>query len=327
MPLEADPYSDLSTYRFLSGALEASAERAYVELFPLADDIEPHLRGVVEDALGHPGGQVRSRLSLALLGDLGVDAKKAIALSLAVEYFHTASLLFDDLPCMDDARERRGHLCAHLVHGEAATILGALAFIAKGYSLLWEGLTDLPPTARRRAAALVEACVGINGVLDGQSRDLHFAESAQDGEDVVRVALGKTVSLIRLTILLPAIAAGVEPAIESKLEVLAEKWGFAYQTLDDFRDGLLSAAETGKSTDRDRYLARPNLPAAIGDEAAMEHLLALLDDGRRLVRRLLEEDPRWQSLTSVQELLERGLAQIEERLPGTSEPQKAALDG
>jgi len=37
-----------------------------------------------------------------------LDVARAKDLAIAIEYFHTASLLFDDLPCMDDAERRRG---------------------------------------------------------------------------------------------------------------------------------------------------------------------------------------------------------------------------
>ncbi|NJM12209.1 MAG: hypothetical protein HC889_10265 [Synechococcaceae cyanobacterium SM1_2_3] len=77
-----------------------------------------------------------------------------------MEYFHTASLIFDDLPSMDDAEERRGHPCPHKVHGESAAILGALALINRGYALLWKVLSRLPRQRRHRAAELVESCLG-----------------------------------------------------------------------------------------------------------------------------------------------------------------------
>ena len=89
---------------------------------------------------------------------------------------------------------------------------------------------------------------------------------------MVRVAEGKTVPLVRLSLVLPALAGGAsEPALD-RLEELSRAWGLAYQILDDFKDGLMSREETGKSTARDDVLGRPNLPAAIGRRAAMVRL-------------------------------------------------------
>ena len=42
----------------------------------------------------------------------------------AVEMAHAASLILDDLPCMDDAEERRGHPPVHRAFGEATALLG-----------------------------------------------------------------------------------------------------------------------------------------------------------------------------------------------------------
>ena len=66
---------------------------------------------------------------------------RAKDLAIALEYFHTASLLFDDLPCMDNASERRGVPCVHLAFGEAGAILAALALINRAYALSWRAVS------------------------------------------------------------------------------------------------------------------------------------------------------------------------------------------
>ena len=75
---------------------------------------------------------------------------------------------------MDDARERRGRPCPHRTHGEASATLGALALITRAYGLLWEVLGTLDGERRARAGALVGECLGAEGILDGQARDLRF---------------------------------------------------------------------------------------------------------------------------------------------------------
>ena len=42
-----------------------------------------------------------------------------VDLAEGIEYFHHALLIFDDLPCIDDAVERRGRRCVHRVAGES----------------------------------------------------------------------------------------------------------------------------------------------------------------------------------------------------------------
>jgi geranylgeranyl pyrophosphate synthase len=277
---------------------------AFRRLLPVPPFAESRLQGVLDDTLAHPGSLLRARLAFGILARRGTPPEATLRPAIAIEYFHTASLLFDDLPCMDDAGERRGRPCPHRVYGEAAAILGALAFVNQGYALLWEALAPLPESRRRRAAACVADCLGVSGILDGQSRDIHFRESAGRAQDVLDIALGKTATLLRLTLVLPAIMAGAGEAELAELERLAIAWGLGYQILDDCKDCLLSARETGKSTGVDAVRGRPNLVHAAGLEAALDHLEAALTDGQEALSRLLAADGRWAPLFTVQTLLE-----------------------
>ncbi len=262
--------------------------RAYVFLLPPSEGLEPHLGGVLRMVGERPGGLVRAQLAYGLLLRHGQGAESAQRLAVALEYFHTASLLFDDLPSMDDAEERRGGACPHRVHGEAACILGALALINRAYALLWSELGDLPADRRRRAASLVEECLGAQGILDGQARDLHSLPGAGE-EEALAVAAGKTATLIRLSLVLPARVVGLGSQHVERLERLAKVWGLSYQVLDDLSDCLESPAETGKTTARDQALGRPNLVLAVGPAAAQERLRAWLEEGRLLVARLVPQ--------------------------------------
>ena len=74
---------------------------------------------------------------------------------------------------MDNATERRGEPCVHRIQGEAATVLAALALVSRAYALLWQGFADLPSDRQALAGDYVEKCLGVNGLLNGQSEDLH----------------------------------------------------------------------------------------------------------------------------------------------------------
>ena len=282
-------------------------------LLPTSFELESNLRGVIEDTLGHRGSLFRAQLVYAAARRRGLAAAKARELAVAIEYFHTASLLFDDLPAMDDARERRGFACAHVRHGEAAAMLGALALINQGYALLWRVLGGLSPRRSEKAAQLVNECLGLHGILNGQSRDLHFQKSARGEREVLAVAQGKTVTLIRLTLLLPALATGARRQEVEELEKLASAWGHAYQIADDFKDLLMEDAEIGKSVRRDDQLGRPNLPVAIGRAAAMARLEDWLRQGRASIARLGD----YPELGKLQQVLEGEAAEVAARLAGS----------
>jgi len=325
LPPSADtspgPDSSPRQLQLLAPAQLRRVHRAFAELFPVHELLEPHLAGVLRHALTHPGSLARAQLAYGLGRCHGLAPKIARELAIAIEYFHTASLLFDDMPAMDDARERRGTPCAHLVYGEAATTLGALALITRAYQLLWGALGPLPARRRERGADLTAACLGPAGVLHGQALDLHFSSAGASSaagvaRRVAEVAEHKTVPLVRLPLVLPALVAGAPEAELDLLERLASAWGFAYQILDDFKDCLLCPAESGKTNGRDVALGRPNLPEATGVPAALGRLDACLAEARSVVEALAEARPGMSLPGRLQVFLEGEREAMVDRLPG-----------
>ena len=269
----------------------AAAHQLYATGFP-HDAREPHLAGVLADTLSSPGSL--TRLQLALIAGTALDLPDASArpFATALEYFHTASLLLDDLPCMDDATLRRGRPCAHVVHGEGATVLAALGFINRGYRLIWAAMAAVPESRRDATARHVERCLGTSGVLDGQSYDLHFSETSGTPRAVARVALGKTVSLLRLSLVTPALLAGAEPREKQLLDRISVAWGLAYQIADDCAD-LSARASTGTTAGRDLAQGRPNYVLAAGREAAVARLARLLHLLTSSFDALVRRRPGW----------------------------------
>ncbi len=249
-------------------------------LLALPRGTESHLAGAVRDTLASPGSLWRAQLAWATGRVHGLAPRVALDLALGIEAFHTASLLFDDLPAMDDAVTRRGRPCVHRVHGEAAALLAALGFVHRGYALVWRALAGARPRPRRAAAALLEECLGLTGILDGQAWDLHLEGAGLAGERCARVVAGKTVPLLRLALELPAVVAGAPAARRRLLAELARRWGLAYQTLDDVEDRVAApdAAAAG-----DAELGRPNLAGSLGATGA----LAQVDEELAAVRPLL----------------------------------------
>lgn len=275
---------------------------------------ETRLRQTIEHILAHPGSLVRAQLAYRMQCAHGVSEDHALRVATAIEYFHTASLIFDDMPAMDNATERRGSPCAHVVFGDATATLAALAFINRGYGLLWQVIATLPDLARLEASRLVTTCLGVQGILNGQSRDLEFHASARGEAEVLEVAKGKTVTLIRLTLLLPALVSGVTAPDRSALEDLSTRWGLAYQIMDDFKDGLMTPEETGKTSARDTQLDHPNLAVAIGGDEAWRRLCGLMDEARAHVHTLVLQDTSWAVLNRLQAVLDREQARIQVRL-------------
>jgi geranylgeranyl pyrophosphate synthase len=285
-----------------------SLQRALAWLLAPSAGVEPHLAGALDDVAVTGGGLVRAQLAWAVSRGQGLPAAAALRLAAAVEGFHTASLVFDDLPAMDDASERRGRPCPHLVWGEGPAILAGLALVTRSYALLWEALAHATPRARQRAGALVARCLGDRGILDGQSRDLHFAGGERRA---LRAAAGKTVPLLRLALRLPLEVAGRTGGLLAA-DRLAASWGLAYQLLDDLKDALPSR-EVGKTTGRDAALGRPNLAHVAGVPATRRRLARLLARSRRAVAELAAQPGEWGCLARLQALIEADARRLIDR--------------
>jgi geranylgeranyl diphosphate synthase type II len=261
------------------------------DYLPLPADAEPHLKAALEGVLRNPGSMVRPEIVSKMFAAYGLPAKHATELGIALEYFHTASLLFDDLPCMDDAVERRGAPCVHVQYGEAEAILTALALINKAYALTWRAIAGCGPTHQVTALNYVEQYLGVGGLLNGQSMDLNYGSLRHDRQTTERIAMGKTVSLIRLTLVLPGILGGASEQELQLLERVAICWGLSYQIVDDLKDVLHTPAESGKTVSRDASLGRPNIVLVVGIENAVERLTHLIHIGDWMLRRIVDLRP------------------------------------
>ncbi|MDO8545294.1 MAG: polyprenyl synthetase family protein [Opitutaceae bacterium] len=273
---------------------------ALLEHAPTGPHAEPHLHAVITGVATQPGKLVRARLVLATTAAHGIDERIGLALATAVEYFHISSLLLDDLPCMDDAQTRRGQPCAHRVHGEATAILAALAFINRAYTLVGLCTAGEPAPVRLQVQACLDACLGSAGLVGGQARDLRFATSDRSVREVCRVAGAKTSAMLWLGLLVPALLTGPDLEEVRALEALCIYWGLAFQAVDDLNDVTATSVDAGKTTGRDRQLARPNLAIALGVPGTRRRIARLLAQANRKVRRLTATSPAWSYLVEFQ---------------------------
>jgi geranylgeranyl diphosphate synthase type II len=286
--------------------MEESFERALL----LPPDLDPGLGAALRHLLRHPGSMVRPRLVSRVAVAYGMEASVANDLAIALEYFHTASLVFDDMPSMDNATSRRGAPCVHIPFGEARATLAALALINRAYALTWKAMAACPRALQAEAMDYLEQRLGVNGLLNGQSLDLNYAQLPHDRETTESIACGKTVSLIRLTLVLPALLGGASRREVRLLERMAMCWGLGYQMVDDLKDVLQTSAESGKTAARDLHLDRPNIALAIGVPAAVARLTHLIRLGDRMLERLLAIRPALTFLRSLRMDLHAELSRV-----------------
>lgn len=283
--------------RMQSSALRARIAQALLRHAPHTADLEPRLQSALAQLISRPGKLVRPQLAVTAAHAHGLPLRRALELGCAIEFFHTASLVLDDLPCMDDATLRRGIPCVHRQHGDATAILTALALINRAYALVHSAFSAQPRALRAQASACLDRALGAAGLVGGQAWDLAFARTERTPRDVSRIAALKTGALFELVVFLPALLARPRRTERRALRALAIYWGQIFQVSDDLRDVLSSTYAEGKTTQRDRVLARPNLALALGLPHARARLARLHRQARRTLAALRASHPRrWRYL-------------------------------
>ncbi len=196
---------------------------------------------------------------------LPADLKK---IAVAIECFHKASLIHDDIE--DNDTERYGEKALHEEHGLAVALNVGDLLIGEGYRLIGE--SDI--SATQRATMLKAASTGQRQLCRGQGAELVWQQNPAPlkSVEVLDIFRKKTAPAFEVALHLGAIYAGQEQH-EEVSEVLAaysENLGIAYQIRDDLSD-LGAEGETN-----DLASLRPSLLLAIGHERAKDEQKEIL---------------------------------------------------
>lgn len=234
---EKTSYSEL--WRYVEKH-RAPIEKSLREFLPLAPTaISTEFNDAVEYALFSGGKRLRPVLTLLGAELVGGKTESILPAAIAGEFIHTSSLIFDDLPCMDNAAERRGKTSLHEKFGEGLAVLVGIGFLNSAYGLVFVNHREMPERAMAAHAEIVE-CVGAAGMVGGQSVDLALAKSAGANQyadaEYESVRNLKTSALMRLALRVGAILAGANYLELAKLSRYAELLGDAYQLSDDLID-------------------------------------------------------------------------------------------
>jgi geranylgeranyl diphosphate synthase, type II len=240
------------------------------------------LNRAVRHALLAPAKRVRPLLAMLTAAEFGVDPLLALDAGCAVELVHTASLVLDDLPCMDDARLRRGQASTHAAFGEATAVLAAIAMLTRAFGVL-ANVEAVSEAARLDLVGILSHASCGEGLAAGQERDLNERSPADGLTKIHDINHLKTGALFVAALQMGGRIARVSPDVLTALAVLGREVGLAFQTLDDVIDLSCSSAQAGKDTGKDGGKATVatvlGLDAARADvRAHMELALATIAD-------------------------------------------------
>ncbi|HET8661457.1 MAG TPA: polyprenyl synthetase family protein [Micromonosporaceae bacterium] len=236
---------------------------------------------IVAYAMGGTGKRLRPALSLMLAEGLGVDPASIEPVLAASELFHTASLVFDDLPAQDNATFRRGRPAAHLVFDEGSVQLAAVSMISAGFGLLAQLGGRYPADRITEVIAYVGTVLGPERLCRGQHQDLHLGRdgAAVTGEQILQMYDLKTSTAIEAA-LVPLMMVTDRPAGEiAVLKQYAHHTGIVFQIRDDILDATSSTEVLGKDAGNDT--GKTNLVRVYGLAEAHRLMRAHLADAVR----------------------------------------------
>jgi geranylgeranyl diphosphate synthase type II len=245
---------------------EAMAEHATAQCPPL-------LAQALNYAVFPGGARVRPQLCKAVaIANNSSDVGLANAAATAVELLHCASLVHDDLPCFDDATQRRGKPSVHAKFGERIAVLTGDALIVAAFQTLASHAVQAVRIERMPlVTAIVARGVGApHGICAGQ------AWECEQRVDLSRYHRAKTGALFVAATCAGAAASGVDPGPWVNL---GASIGEAYQVADDLKDAIEDPDVLGKPTGIDVKLDRPSAVRELGIDGAVARLKECLESG------------------------------------------------
>ena len=236
----------------LEAGLERRRLRVETALRSLVPEDESPVGRAISYSLHAPAKRLRPVLGLLVTEMLRGDVEAVLPAACAVELVHTASLILDDLPSMDDAASRRGRPSCHVAHGEAMAILAAFALQNRAVDVLARGWLGGPPAGLRETLARdLARAIGMDGMIAGQAADLQMTGREIDFGTLEFIHSRKTGALFIAAAVLGVESVGADAAARAAIEAYAKNLGLAFQIVDDLLDVTGDAAVAGKDLQQD----------------------------------------------------------------------------
>ena len=264
-----------------------------------------HAEEISRDWLLRAGKRWRPFLAVAVSQALRSNADAPLSdsikkISVAVECFHKASLIHDDIEDGDD--KRYDEPAMHAEHGIPCALNAGDLLIGEGYRLLAEAgvpATALGPMIRIASEGQRELCRGQGMELAWQ-RDPQPLSVAQ----VLEIFRRKTSPAFSVALLLGAAHAGRLDEVEDTLVSFSEALGIAYQIRDDLDD-------RAEDTTPEAMAVHPNIIEATARERFKGNMKESVENVLMLLERYKD-----QSIRALQDLDNANLKGLLRRIVG-----------
>jgi farnesyl diphosphate synthase len=262
--------------------LQRSTERVDQAILKYFDDqvsATSGLKAAMHYAATGGGKRVRPLLIYATASLMGKELSQVAgvdACAVAVELFHTYSLVHDDLPCMDNDDLRRGRPTVHKAFDEASALLVGDALQTMAFQLIAQSALD--DAQKVQVITSLSMAGGMAGMAGGQAIDLASVGKQLTQNELELMHRLKTGALLRAAVQIGAIAINLNEQEKKSLDKFASALGLAFQVVDDVLDASSDSQTLGKTAGKDAAANKPTFVSLMG-----------LDGAREFVRKLHQE--------------------------------------
>jgi geranylgeranyl diphosphate synthase type I len=202
------------------------------------------LDGEVSEACLHihraGGKRLRPLVFLCSAEIFGKSYEDVVPTAAGIESLHTASLIQDDLPLMDDDDTRRGVETVHRVFGSDVALLSSNVLQSK--CVRWSLDSNLDNETHNRVSKILDRTIG--DICSGQVQDMSLESSTVTTEDeYLDMVSMKTASLYESASRLGSVVGTTSNNQETLISSFGRNLGIAFQMIDDYIDFI---RETGK---------------------------------------------------------------------------------
>ncbi|PKG24696.1 polyprenyl synthetase family protein [Niallia nealsonii] len=238
--------------------LIAKSERAFSSDDAIVDGANYSLNG--------NGKRIRPIIAWCMgVNEYGLDETEILPLVRSLEYMHTASLIFDDLPSQDNASIRRGRLTLHEVYNTAIAELTGLFLTQKAI----EEQTNLSHFDPQTVLSLIRYTAKVTGdMCKGQAMDLESKGKQLTLNQLNTICFYKTGIGFEASLIMPAILADAKETEIAALKKFAYHAGIAFQIKDDLLDVEGDKGLLGKATGKDVENNHSTFASILGMEGA-----------------------------------------------------------
>ena len=180
---------------------------------------------------------------------------------MAVELAHCFSLVYDDLPCMDNDDLRRGKATVHKAFNEANALLGGASLLVYSFKLLSLNSFNINIEDKLKIINNFSDVTGAEGVLSGQYLDL-LAENKKFKltlNNFKEIQKKKTSLLIAFCTLTGAIIGNATKKEQKDMFDIGLLIGSLFQIQDDILDQEGNEEEMGKKVRKDKDLNKATI--------------------------------------------------------------------